>query len=236
MKTNPTRLATFFALAGAFFCLRAAEPASASLDQHTLDKRINPILKDLALGDAAKEARVRAILEPHFQSLQAWHVAHDAALAALWTQWAGARATAHQDEVKAAGIVQQIDQVYGSFRPAHDALLTALSAVLTPAQVDAVKDSLTKSPGVKRTFDAYLQVIPNLTSTQKEFILGKLQVARERAMDAISDKEKADIFKTQKVQVEAYIDAQGYDWKKSYKDFVAKVKAQTDAAKPAKKD
>jgi hypothetical protein len=235
VTSSQIRFAVIFALIGAFLCLRAADSAT-SLDQHTLDKRINPILTDLALRDAATEARIRAILEPHFQALHTWHAANDLTTTELWKQWADARATVHQDGVRAAEIAGQINQVYASFRPAHEGLLTSLAAVLSPAQVDAVKDSLTKSPGMKRTYDAYLQVVPNLTDAQKEFIQEKLRLARERAMDAIADKEKANIFKTQKVQIEAYIDAQGYDWKKSYTAFVAKMKAQTDAVKAAKKN
>ncbi len=235
--------------AGLLPVARAAEPSSPAattstapastatpLDQRTLDKRINPIFKSLALNDAAKEARVRAVLEPHFQALQSWHAKNDADIAMLWTQWSAARTPPQQDEAKAAAVVERINQVYASFQPEHDAFLTSLTALLTPTQVEAVKDVLTRSPGLKRTYDAYLQIIPELTAAQKEFALQKLRVARERAMDAITDKEKANIFKTQKIQIEAYFNAQGYDWKRSYAAFVAKLNAEAAAAKAAKKD
>ena len=37
--------------------------------------------------------------------------------------------------------------------------------------------------------------------------------------------EKSAFFKKYKIQIEAYLTAQGYDVKQSYKDFVAKQKA-----------
>src|SRR5882724_7217781 len=45
----------------------AADTPAGPLDQHTLDKRIGSVLKDLKLGDPALETKVRAVLEPHFQ-------------------------------------------------------------------------------------------------------------------------------------------------------------------------
>jgi O6-methylguanine-DNA--protein-cysteine methyltransferase len=211
-----------------------AAASGAELDQKTLDKRTAPLFKALALDDAAKTARVRAILEPHFQALQVWHAKHDDAIAALWTQWSAARSAKKPDEAKAAEIVQQINDVYASFQPRHDGFLSSLAAVLTPTQIDVVKNVLTRSPGLKRTYDTYLQIIPELTPAQKEFVLEKLTVARERAMDAITDKEKASIFKTQKIQIEAYFVAQGYNWKKAYAAYVTKLNTQAGAPKTEK--
>jgi len=229
-------LATLLALAPTAL-LRSAEPAAsaapAGLDQKTLDKRTAPILKDLALGDAAKEAAVRAILEPHFQALHTWHEKNDAGLKALWNQWAEARSPEKKNDAHAATVSRQIDETYATFRPQHDAFLAALKTVLASAQIDAVKDSLTKSPGLKRTYDAYLQIVPQFTEAQKTFVREKLEIAREQAMDAQTNKEKADLFKKQKIQVEAYIDAAGYDWKKSYAAFVAKLNGKNPPEKPA---
>ncbi len=209
-------------------------PAAAPLDQHTLDKRTAPILKDLKLGDDPLAAKVRAVLDLHFQALTSWHAANDATLNALWSEWAAARGTPNKDEAAAAKVGEKIDAVYATFRPQHDALLAALAPLLKPAQIDAIKDTLTKSPGLQRTYEAYLEMIPQFTAADKAFIRGKLTVAREQAMDAITNKEKADIFKRQKVQVQAYINAHGYDYEKSYAAFVEKQKTST--AKAPQKD
>ena len=211
----------------------AADAVSATLDQRTLDKRTAPILKDLKLGDSALETRVRAVLAPHFQALTAWHAANDAALKSLWTAWAEARSTGNKDEAAAAKVGEKIDAVYATFRPQHDAFLTALATQLSPAQVIAVKDSLTKSPGLQRTYDAYLEMVPRFTDADKAFIREKLTVAREQAMDALTNKEKAELFKRQKIQVQTYMNEHGYDYEKSYVAWIEKNKATT--AKPAAK-
>ncbi|MBL9206513.1 MAG: DUF3826 domain-containing protein [Opitutaceae bacterium] len=204
----------------------AAAPAILrQLDAPTLEKRVTPILKELALKESDREATVKATLMAHFQALQAWHADHDAELAALWARWAEAR-SGEKDENKAAGIGRDIDRVYASFQPEHAAFLASLAVSLSARQIDTVKDVLTRSPGLKRTYDAYLQIVPHLTEADKTFIFDKLRVAREHAMDAITNKEKANLFKRQKVQIEAYIDAKGYDWKKSYAAYVARLEAE----------
>jgi Protein of unknown function (DUF3826) len=240
MKLRPSFsfLALVLALAPAGFGAESAGGAApsiaAQLDQHTLDKRTAPILKNLKLGDPAVETKVRAILEPHFQALQSWHAANDAALKSLWSEWAADRSPPKKDEAAAAQVGEKIDAVYATFHPQHEAFLSGLGAVLTPAQVDTVKDTLTKSPGMQRTYDAYLEMVPKFNDADKTFIHEKLAMAREKAIDAISDKEKVDIFKRQKVLVQAYIDAQGYDYEKSYAAFSAKQKAAAPAATPKK--
>lgn len=203
----------------------APAPTPRRLDAATLEKRVAPILKELALKETDRQAEVRSVLIDHFQALQEWHADHDAELAGLWTRWAEARSGA-KDETKAAAIGREIDQVYASFQPEHAAFLARLASSLSARQIDTVKDVMTRSPGLKRTYDAYLQIVPHMTEADKTFIYEKLRVAREQAMDAITNKEKANLFKRQKVQIEAYIDAKGYDWKKSYAAYVARLEAE----------
>ena len=203
---------------------RAADTPAGLLDQHTLDKRTGSVLKDLKLGDPALETKVRAVLEPHFQALQMWHAEHDSELDKLWAEWSAARNPNAKDETAAAKVGEKIDAIYATFRPQHDAFLTQLSALLSPGQIETFKNSLTKTPGLERTYKAYLEIVPTFTDADKAFAHDKLVQAREQAIDAIKDKEKIAIFKRQKVQVEAYIDAHGYDWKTSYAAFAKKMK------------
>ena len=202
-----------------------ARSGSHLLDQHTLEKRTAPVLKALNLGDSQREIEVRSILERYFQDLAAWHDTHDHELSRRWSEWTEARVPSHKDDAKAAAAASEIDAVYATLKPQHDAMLQQLASVLSPAQIDHVKDALTKTPGFQRTYDAYLQIIPDLTDAQKTFIREKLLLAREQAMDAFSNKEKVNLFKKQKVQIEAYVQAQGYDWKTLYGAFAARIKA-----------
>ena len=203
-------------------------PAAAPLDQHTLDKRANGVIKALRLEGAKAEA-VRGILETHFQAVQAWHAAHAAELAALWSEWAAARTPPHQDEAKAAGLANQIYAAYAGFAPQHDAFIAALGRELTPEQIEKLKNVLTKKPGMQRTYKAYLQMIPTFTAKQKAVIHHKLEQARETSLDSASPKETIALFKLRKVEIEAYIDSQGLDYKKAYAAFCERIKEETQA-------
>lgn len=212
----------------------APAKAEAGLSQHSLDKLTAPVLKSLKLGDDAREAKVRSVLEAHFRAVDAWHRTVDAELKTLWAAWGEARATDHQDEVKAAAIADKIDAVYAGFQAQHDAFGKELAATLSAEQVEVVKNALTKEPGLPRTYEAYLQIVPALTEAQKTYIHDTLVVAREEAVDSLDKKERISLFKKQKVKVQLYIDAQGYDWKKSYAAFVKKLKGDPDEAKEKK--
>ncbi len=203
----------------------APEPAAASSPASNGDeKRANAILKQLNLGDADKEAKVKAILIAHAEAQKAWHQKNDEQIGQLWNQFNKARSKTNQPAADA--VMDKMDVVYADFKPEHDAFLAKLAAVLTPEQVESVKDTMTINK-VKITFNAYQQIFHGLTPEQNEFILKNLKAAREEAMDAAEiKKEGSAFFKKYKIKIEAYLTAQGYDVKKSYVEFVAKQKAE----------
>ena len=94
----------------------------------------------------------------------------------------------------------------------HAAYLAKLSAVLTPQQVDMVKDGMTYGV-LALTYKAYCEKLPNLTDGQKAYILASLTEAREHAMDGGSSKEKHAWFGKYKGRINNYLSAQGYDLK-----------------------
>jgi polygalacturonase len=203
-------------------------PSPDEKEKATLEKHVKPILDALALDDAAKQAKVRQILATHFPALKVWRATNDARIKDLWKQFDQARKV--QNQPKADGIIAQIDAVYATFKPQHDQFNASLAEVLTPAQVETVKDSLTANK-VKVTFNAYGEIFHGLTADQNEFISKSLKAAREQAIDAESMAEKSAFFKKYKIQIEAYLTAQGYNVKQSYQDFVAKQKAEIAAKK-----
>jgi len=206
--------------------LTAEEKAKAGYEKHTRE-----ILDALKLDDDARAAQVHDILVARFAAWKAWHAENDAWLKELWAQYDQARGTKNQTNIDNA--MKPIDAVYATFKPQHDAYKAKLAAVLTPEQIETVEDVITINK-VRITYNAYGEIFHGLTDEQKAFILGKLKAAREEAIDAGSMREISAFFKKYKDRIEAYLTAQGYDVKQSYKDFIAKQKAEQAAKKAAK--
>jgi hypothetical protein len=207
-------------------------PTATAPKPSASERRATSLLKELKLTDAGKEARTRAILESHFAAMEKWHAANDPALAPLWAEWTAARSQPTKNE--AAKVGEKIDAVYASFRPEHDAFLAALAKEISPAEIEKIKNSLTRSPGMDRTANAYIEMIPQFTDADKAFVRQRFAIAREQGMDTTTSKEIDSFFKRQKDIVEAYIDEKGYDYKKSRAVWVEKLNAAAAAAKAAK--
>lgn len=214
------------ALALALGVARTTAAPAAPLSEHAVAKRVAIVLKAVKLNNPSQEAVVSVASADFFQAVNAWHQQVDPELTQLWSDWSAARTPPHQDEAKAAQIAAKIDAVYARFQPRDAAYVHALATVLSPDQIETVKNAMTKVPGFKRTYKAFLQIVPNLTDAQKDYIRQTLLVGRNQAFDTLAKKEKIDLFKKQKVKVQLYIDAQGYNWAKSYKAYVAKLKAE----------
>lgn len=208
--------------------------SSAEIDKEkkTEEKHTKPILAALKLDDAAKEAKVRDIVWGHLKTLDEWHQQNDGQIKALWGEFNQARSKTNEANANLA--LDKIDGVYASVKPEHEKFLSELSTVLTQDQVETVKDALTVNK-VKITFNAYQEIFHGLTQEQNAFILKNLKAAREEAIDAGSMNEKSAFFKKYKIKIEAYLTSQGYDVKQSYKEFVAKQKAEAAAKKGAAK-
>jgi hypothetical protein len=154
---------------------------------------------------------------------------HDAELNRLWGEWNKARSVVPKDEFPGEVIAHQIDAVYASLKPAYEDYIKRLSAELTAGQVDATKESWSRSPGMTRTYNAYLEIVPDLTAKDKEVIKARLIMAREAAMLTDADKEIVAIYKRHKVKVEQYVGT--LEWAKLHKAFAERGKSQADKKK-----
>jgi hypothetical protein len=206
----------------------AAPLTAAEQEKHTEEKHSKPILEALQLKDADKETKLRPILAEHFKALSAWHDQNDAQIKALWTEFDKARKAKSDPGADAA--LEKIDGVYASFKPEHEKFDKELSTILTPEQVETVKDAMTVGK-VQFTFNGYRDIFPGLKDEDKAFILKNLKAAREEAIDAGAMTEKSALFKKYKIKIEAYLNTHGFDVKGSYRVFVAKQKAEKDAKK-----
>jgi Protein of unknown function (DUF3826) len=202
-----------------------AQTNAADKEEASLEKHIRPVLAKLKLADAAKAARVHDILAAQFAALNAWHAANDAQIKPLWNDFNQARSAKNVTNANAA--LDKIAGVYASFKPQHDKFVSDLAAVLSPEQVERVKDVLTVNK-VKVTYNVYLQIFPTLTDAQKAVVLQDLKAAREEAIDCESMAEKSAFFKKYKIIIEDdYLTSQGYNPKQARKDFAEKQKAET---------
>lgn len=195
----------------------AASPEDReSFYTQTLEHRTEDVLKALALKDAVKSARVHDVIILQYRSLRA----RDAAIAAKLKE-AG---KANDDAAARTALLASLS------KPLHEWFFSVLALDLTPEQVDAIKDQMTYNK-VKVTFDAYCNIVPNLTDADKAKIRELLIAAREEAVDGGSASEKSAAFQKYKDQINTYLNANGHDVAKAYKDWEAKQPApKTDAA------
>jgi Protein of unknown function (DUF3826) len=170
-----------------------------------VEKRTEDILLQLDLKDASKSNRVTDIIIRQYRALRARDEIISTATLPL---------SPKSDAIR--------DEIYQAVsKPLHEQFLVKLSAVLTPEQVEQVKDKMTYNK-VKVTYDAYLEIVPNLTDTDKAKILELLKDAREVAMDGGSASQKSEIFQSYKNKINDYLDAHGHDVAKAYADWNAK--------------
>ena len=211
---------------------RAAADGSAPdpVVQKRIDQKVARLIDTAKVSEADKAARVKAIGAEWFATLFAWHKENDPKLGALWSEWSKARSVVPKDEFPGEIVATKIDDTYASLQPAYEQYMKALSAELTPEQIDAVKEAWSRSPGMKRTYNSYLEIVPDLSAKDKAVILARLNLAREAAMLTDADKEIVNIFKRHKVKVEQYIG--GLQWAKLHSAY-AKKGADAEAAKKA---
>jgi hypothetical protein len=216
--------------------LEAAEPfqtaAASAVDDTTrkqAEQKAERIVAGLKLADADKRAKVKTIAADWLGAMLSWHKEHDVRLAPLWSQWNQARAVVPKDEFPGEVIAHQIDDVYASLKPAYEDFIRRLSAELSAEQVDAIKENWSRSPGMMRTYNAYLETVPDLTEKDKEVIKARMLMAREAAMLTDADKEIVAIYKRHKVKVEQYVGT--LEWAKLHRAFGERAQKQAAGKK-----
>ena len=220
-------------LAGGLAAARRAEdPTTATSDeamQKKFDEKAAKIVDSLKVTDAGKAAKAKTIVSDWLAVMTTWHKEHDAELNRLWGEWNKARAVEPRDEFPGEVVAHQIDAVYASLKPAYDEYIKRLSAELTAGQIDALKESWSRSPGMTRTYNAYLEIVPDLTAKDKEVIKARMLMAREAAMLTDADKEIVAIYKRHKVKVEQYVGA--LEWTKLHRAYAERVKSKSEKKK-----
>jgi Spy/CpxP family protein refolding chaperone len=186
------------------------------------DGRADKIVATLRLDDPAKAKQVRELISEQYQHLNTAQAPLDEAKKAVKTA-----APEKKDQAKTA-LVQAQAETASAVQALHDKYLAALNAVLTPEQVDKVKDGMTYGV-LPLTFRVYQAMRPNLTAEQKAQILAWLTEAREHAIDGGSSEEKHAWFGKYKGRINNYLAKAGIDMKQAEKEMTARLKHNDDA-------
>jgi hypothetical protein len=171
-----------------------------------IEGRADDILKMLTLTNSTVASKVHDLIIAQYRVMRSRDDLIDAKLEAAGKEINYSnRASDLEDESK----------------PLHDHFFSALGKLLTPTQVEEVKDKMTYGK-VKVTYDAYLDIVPKLTDADKTKIMDLLKAAREKAVDGGSASEKSEIFNQYKEKINDYLNANGHDVAKAYKDWNAR--------------
>lgn len=169
-----------------------------------ITERAGKIVAALGISDSSAFLRVRGFVADQYRNLNTIYNDRD---------------TANKDK--------KIAQLHGQY-------LARLATVLTPLQIDQVKDGMTYGV-LPLTYRAYQEELPTLTEPQKAKILADLIEAREHAMDGGSSKEKHAWFGKYKGRINNYLSSQGYDMKKAGADWRRRISEKNDSSSPSQK-
>jgi Na+-transporting NADH:ubiquinone oxidoreductase subunit NqrC len=203
---------------GAVNAQQVRTPEEEAAYTKTISERAGKIVKTLAIADEGKATRVQAIIAGQYRKLSEIHDASEAKVR-LVKQQAG------DDKEKQKQQAEAIEtEATASLDKLHTEYLAALSAELTPGQVEAVKDGMTYGV-LPITYKGYVEMIPTLTEEQKTQIMNYLVEAREHAMDAGSSDKKHWWFGKYKGRINNYLSAAGYNMKKEGEEWEKRRKA-----------
>ena len=162
--------------------------------------RAKKIVDPLQVADAAVAERARELVADFYFGLRDIHDSRDAAIE---------KAKSSGGDVEAVRRDAQIEQ----FR-LHRNFVSRLSVVLSPEQVEGVKDGLTYGV-VPATYAQYLRLLPEMKPEEKAAVKAWLVEAREYAMDGGSSEEKHGVFRNYKGKIGNYLSNAGYDLKEA---------------------
>lgn len=182
------------------------------------NERAAKIVETLGINDAEKQMRVRDIIAQQYRDLSTIQDGRDESVEAIGK-------SSESDMVKEKAIEKLRKKASKSIKRLHRKYIKKLSKELTPEQVTGVKDGMTYGVAPK-TYNAFLDMLPDLTQTQKDTILKYLTEAREHAMDAGSSKEKHGWFGKYKGKINNYLSAEGYDLKKAGEEWQKRIRAR----------
>ena len=204
MKLHPMTmvLALFMLWSSALAQAPTTGPAATAGD--AFDQRAAAIVKPMRFSDADKTETVAQLTADYMRSLRK---VLDDRQAALDKIGEGSAATPEIDK-------QLADAWKVSRREAvalRDAYAARLAGLMTPYQVERVKDGVTDDC-FPRTLQIYDEMIPGLTHPQRSHIVGLLTEMRENAMLELNAEAQGKWVDKYRGIINNYIAQQGHDF------------------------
>lgn len=194
-------------------------PGTDAAYANVINKRSEKIVEKLNIGNSAKAAKVQRIIATQYFDLNQVYILRDKELKDL-KENSNLSKDAKTDSLKA--IQNRVDVAVNDL---HKNYIKTLQANLNNKLVDGVKDGMTYSV-LEVTYNAYMQMLPDLTEVQKKQIMDWLIEAREHAMDAGSSEKKHAWFGKYKGRINNYLSKAGINMKQAEDDWKARIVAE----------
>lgn len=192
--------------------------------ENVIRVRTAKIVNNLGIQDSVTYQQVHQLLQKQYIALNKVHDQYKTLTASIKKYYEGK--TSPEAAIKTASLTKQ--QVIKSL---HDTFLTDLTSKLDAGQIEKVKDGMTYGV-LPLTWNAYLDMLHQLTPEQKSQMYSWLVEARELAMDEGSSDAKHAVFGKYKGKINNYLSAAGYDMKKEGEDWAKRIKAAKEENKP----
>jgi hypothetical protein len=206
-------------LFSAFASSQNVAPAKNDTSSYTktINARADKIVATLNVNDSAKALQVRDLIASQYRDLNTVYTQRDTAVSVAKRNNAGNKAALDSAmKMIEAATTASTDKLHKQF-------LQNLSGFLNEEQIVKVKDGMTYGI-LPLTYNAYLDMLPQLTEPQKKQIMAWLVEAREHAMDAESSDKKHWWFGKYKGRINNYLSSQGYDMKKEGEAWQKRIK------------
>lgn len=180
--------------------------------------RSQKIVDKLGITDAKQAEEVRNVIANRYFELNDIYEIRDAKVKEI-------KESTLAGDAKTNALRAAENEKESALYRSHFAFPAALSLLISPEQIEAVKDGMTYGV-VKVTYDSHLDMIPSLTQEEKAQIMAWLIEAREFAMDAENSNKKHEAFGKYKGRINNYLAKRGYNLTKEREEWYKRIKAR----------
>ncbi len=200
-------------------CAQTSSVSPTPEYQKVINDRVAKIVDVLEITDSKKYTNALETISSQYFALNDIHEKSKEKIARIKKEAPAEKQSEEikkEEEIKSAALKQR-----------HDKFITQLKKDLSDAQIEKVKNGMTYNV-LNVTYTAYQDMIPALTTEQKEKIYTWLVEARELAMDAESSDKKHAVFGKYKGRINNYLSQAGYDMKKEEKAWQARIREKRE--------